>query len=174
MFDRNKYKFFSYFYFMIDQYKHKQLQIGLVSPQQIRAWAKKILPNGEVVGEVTRPSTFHYMLFYISMNLGTFACIVLFGLRTRTDNIRNYAIIHERSFFGSLFSPMSLIPRRPSSTSRFLRKTLSILVWMASRPIFLSFNRTPYEHSFYLLLSKNNQVINDWTKPRNNPLCAKL
>ena len=60
------------------------------------------------------------------------------------------------------------------STSRFLRKTLSILVWMASRPIFLGFNRTPYERSFYLLLSKNNQVINDWTKPRNNPLCAKL
>ena len=45
---------------MIDQYKHKQLQIGLVSPQQIKAWANKILPNGEVVGEVTRPSTFHY------------------------------------------------------------------------------------------------------------------
>ncbi|KAL5074429.1 hypothetical protein RYX36_013413, partial [Vicia faba] len=31
-----------------------------------------------------------YMLFYISMNIGTFACIVLFGLRTRTDNIRDY------------------------------------------------------------------------------------
>ncbi|KAF8733922.1 hypothetical protein HU200_014779 [Digitaria exilis] len=69
---------------------------------------------------------------------------------------------------------MSLIPRRPSSISRFLRKTLSILVWMASGPIFLGFNRTPYEHSFYLLLSKNNQVINDRTKPRNNPLCARL
>lgn len=45
---------------MIDQYKHQQLQIGLVSPQQIKAWANKNLPNGEVVGEVTRPSTFHY------------------------------------------------------------------------------------------------------------------
>jgi len=43
---------------MIDQYKHKHL--GLVSPHQIKAWAIKILPNGEVVGEVTRPSTFHY------------------------------------------------------------------------------------------------------------------
>ncbi|KAG6793032.1 hypothetical protein POTOM_002206 [Populus tomentosa] len=32
-----------------------------------------------------------YMLFYISMNLGTFACIVLFGLCTRIDNIRDYA-----------------------------------------------------------------------------------
>nr|WRY72078.1 RNA polymerase beta' subunit [Angraecum sororium] len=48
------------FYSMIDQYKHQQLRIGLVSPQQIRAWAKKILPNGEIVGEVTKPYTFHY------------------------------------------------------------------------------------------------------------------
>nr|YP_010850205.1 RNA polymerase beta' subunit [Lobelia zeylanica]WGH11672.1 RNA polymerase beta' subunit [Lobelia zeylanica] len=45
---------------MIDRYKHQQLRIGLVSPQQIRIWATKILPNGELVGEVTKPSTFHY------------------------------------------------------------------------------------------------------------------
>nr|AYP34488.1 RNA polymerase beta [Ravenala madagascariensis] len=45
---------------MIDRYKHQQLRIGLVSPQQIKAWANKILPNGEIVGEVTKPSTFHY------------------------------------------------------------------------------------------------------------------
>nr|QEV84704.1 RNA polymerase beta [Hexalectris grandiflora] len=45
---------------MIDQYKHQQLRIGPVSPQQIKAWAKKILPNGEIVGEVTKPYTFHY------------------------------------------------------------------------------------------------------------------
>nr|YP_009769177.1 RNA polymerase beta' subunit [Clitoria ternatea]QIS99878.1 RNA polymerase beta' subunit [Clitoria ternatea] len=45
---------------MIDQYKHQQLRIGSVSPQQISAWAKKILPNGEIVGEVTKPYTFHY------------------------------------------------------------------------------------------------------------------
>nr|QFV18389.1 RNA polymerase beta' subunit [Dichocarpum dalzielii] len=45
---------------MIDRYKHQQLRIGLVSPQQIIAWAKKILPNGEMVGEVTKPYTFHY------------------------------------------------------------------------------------------------------------------
>nr|YP_009444293.1 RNA polymerase beta' subunit [Vanda falcata]YP_009444367.1 RNA polymerase beta' subunit [Neofinetia richardsiana]ANG07761.1 RNA polymerase beta' subunit [Vanda falcata]ANG07835.1 RNA polymerase beta' subunit [Neofinetia richardsiana]ANG07909.1 RNA polymerase beta' subunit [Vanda falcata] len=48
------------FYSMIDQYKHQQLRIGPVSPQQIKAWAKKILPNGEIVGEVTKPYTFHY------------------------------------------------------------------------------------------------------------------
>nr|UTA97214.1 RNA polymerase beta' subunit [Papaver hultenii var. salmonicolor] len=45
---------------MIDRYKHQHLRIGLVSPEQISAWAKKILPNGEVVGEVTKPYTFHY------------------------------------------------------------------------------------------------------------------
>nr|YP_009527308.1 RNA polymerase beta [Ranzania japonica]AYA72682.1 RNA polymerase beta [Ranzania japonica] len=45
---------------MIDRYKHQQLRIGLVSPQQISAWANKILPNGEMVGEVTKPYTFHY------------------------------------------------------------------------------------------------------------------
>nr|QWZ46528.1 RNA polymerase beta' subunit [Guibourtia ehie] len=45
---------------MIDPYKHQQLRIGSVSPQQISAWAKKILPNGEIVGEVTKPYTFHY------------------------------------------------------------------------------------------------------------------
>nr|YP_010934352.1 RNA polymerase beta' subunit [Atriplex canescens]WKV25136.1 RNA polymerase beta' subunit [Atriplex canescens] len=45
---------------MIDQYKHQQLRIGSVSPEQISAWAAKILPNGEIVGEVTKPYTFHY------------------------------------------------------------------------------------------------------------------
>nr|YP_010474840.1 RNA polymerase beta' subunit [Corydalis decumbens]UVH69127.1 RNA polymerase beta' subunit [Corydalis decumbens] len=45
---------------MIDQYKHQQLRIGSVSPEQIIAWAKRTLPNGEIVGEVTKPHTFHY------------------------------------------------------------------------------------------------------------------
>nr|YP_010164635.1 RNA polymerase beta' subunit [Ottelia alismoides]QRR19214.1 RNA polymerase beta' subunit [Ottelia alismoides] len=45
---------------MIDRYKHQQLRIGPVSPEQISSWANKILPNGEVVGEVTKPYTFHY------------------------------------------------------------------------------------------------------------------
>jgi DNA-directed RNA polymerase beta' subunit len=57
LFDQNKY---SYLYFITDQYKHKQLQIRLVSPQQIKACAKQIISNGEVVGEVRRPSTLHY------------------------------------------------------------------------------------------------------------------
>ena len=32
---------------------------------------------------------------------------------------------------------------------------------MVGRSIFLDFNRNPYERCFYLLLSKDNQVIND-------------
>nr|UTM94523.1 RNA polymerase beta' subunit [Kerriothyrsus sp. 795] len=45
---------------MIDRYKHQQLRIESVSPQKISTWANKILPNGEIVGEVTKPYTFHY------------------------------------------------------------------------------------------------------------------
>nr|YP_010610393.1 RNA polymerase beta' subunit [Vallisneria natans]WAO28659.1 RNA polymerase beta' subunit [Vallisneria natans] len=45
---------------MIDRYKHQQVQIVLASPEKIRSWAEKILPNGEVVGEVKKPYTFHY------------------------------------------------------------------------------------------------------------------
>nr|YP_009549250.1 NADH dehydrogenase subunit 2 [Vittaria graminifolia]AYW16399.1 NADH dehydrogenase subunit 2 [Vittaria graminifolia] len=35
-----------------------------------------------------------YIFLYIFMNLGTFACITLFGLRTGTDNIRDYAGVY--------------------------------------------------------------------------------
>lgn len=33
------------------------------------------------------------VLFYKSMNLGTFVCIVLFGLRSATNNIRDYTYL---------------------------------------------------------------------------------
>ncbi|CAL9126390.1 unnamed protein product [Musa textilis] len=116
-----------------------------------------------------------YMLFYISMNLGTFACIVLFSLRTKTDNIRDYAGLYTKDPFLALSSALCLLSLGglPPLVD-FFWKTPSILVWMAGRPIFLGFNRTPYKRCFYLLLSKNNQVINDWTKSRNNPLHVKL
>lgn len=45
---------------MIHKKKHQFFQIGLASPEQIRAWAERILPTGELVGEVTQPSTFSY------------------------------------------------------------------------------------------------------------------
>ncbi|TYI97210.1 hypothetical protein E1A91_D01G127000v1 [Gossypium mustelinum] len=50
-----------------------------------------------------------YMLFYISMNLGTFACIVLFGLRTETDNIRDYAGLYTKDPFLALSLALCLL-----------------------------------------------------------------
>ena len=67
-----------------------------------------------------------FMMFYISMNLGNFACIVSFGLRTGTNNIRDYVGLYAKyPFFGS-FLALSLILRRSSSTSRFFFEKLHL------------------------------------------------
>nr|AKZ30574.1 NADH dehydrogenase subunit 2 [Goodenia drummondii] len=50
-----------------------------------------------------------YMLFYISMNLGTFACIVLFSLRTGTENIRDYAGLYTKDPFLALSLALCLL-----------------------------------------------------------------
>nr|YP_010639099.1 NADH-plastoquinone oxidoreductase subunit 2 [Saxifraga gyalana]YP_010639114.1 NADH-plastoquinone oxidoreductase subunit 2 [Saxifraga gyalana]WBQ51996.1 NADH-plastoquinone oxidoreductase subunit 2 [Saxifraga gyalana]WBQ52011.1 NADH-plastoquinone oxidoreductase subunit 2 [Saxifraga gyalana] len=50
-----------------------------------------------------------YMLFYISMNLGTFACIVSFGLRTGTDTIRDYAGLYTKDPFLALALALCLL-----------------------------------------------------------------
>nr|WBV80316.1 NADH dehydrogenase subunit 2 [Phlegmariurus squarrosus] len=56
-----------------------------------------------------------YMLFYIFMNLGTFACIILFSSRTGTDNIRDYAGLYLKdpllaSCFASCLSSLGGVP----------------------------------------------------------------
>ena len=77
---------------MIDRYKHQQLRIGSVSPQQISAWAKKILPNGEIIGEVTKPYTFHYKTNKPEKN-GLF-CERIFGpIKSGICACGNYRII---------------------------------------------------------------------------------
>ncbi|XP_049935307.1 NAD(P)H-quinone oxidoreductase subunit 2, chloroplastic-like [Nymphaea colorata] len=50
-----------------------------------------------------------YMLFYISMNLGTFACIVLFGLCVGTDNIRDYARLYTKDHLLALSSALCFL-----------------------------------------------------------------
>ncbi|KAK4733688.1 hypothetical protein R3W88_007949 [Solanum pinnatisectum] len=87
-----------------------------------------------------------YMLFYISMNLGTFSCIGLFGLHTETNNIRDYAGLYTKDPFWALSLALCLL-------------SLGGLPPLEGRPIFLGFNRTPYKCCFYLLLSKNNQAL---------------
>ncbi|KAE9584778.1 putative NADH:ubiquinone reductase (H(+)-translocating) [Lupinus albus] len=105
-----------------------------------------------------------YMLLYISMNLGTFACIVSFALHTRTDNIQDYVGLYMKYLFLAVSLALCLLSLRG----------LPPLACFIGKPIFIGFNRTPYERCFYLQLSKNNQVINDWTTPRNNSSRAKL
>ncbi|KAG5585928.1 hypothetical protein H5410_046362 [Solanum commersonii] len=56
---------------------HFLLRIGSVSPQQISVWATKMLPNVEIVGEVTKPYTFHYKTNKLEKN-GLF-CERIFG-----------------------------------------------------------------------------------------------
>nr|YP_010475437.1 NADH dehydrogenase subunit 2 [Corydalis incisa]YP_010475462.1 NADH dehydrogenase subunit 2 [Corydalis incisa]UVH69724.1 NADH dehydrogenase subunit 2 [Corydalis incisa]UVH69749.1 NADH dehydrogenase subunit 2 [Corydalis incisa] len=50
-----------------------------------------------------------YMLFSIVMNLGTFACIVSLGLRTGTENIRDYAGLYTKDPFLALSSALCLL-----------------------------------------------------------------
>nr|YP_009925726.1 NADH-plastoquinone oxidoreductase subunit 2 [Incarvillea compacta]QNH82818.1 NADH-plastoquinone oxidoreductase subunit 2 [Incarvillea compacta] len=66
---------------------------------------------GIIVGDSTGgyASMITYMLFYISMNLGTFACIVLFGLRTGTDTIRDYAGLSTKDPFLALSLALCLL-----------------------------------------------------------------
>nr|BDW36491.1 RNA polymerase subunit beta' [Hyophila propagulifera] len=45
---------------MIHRQKYQHLRIRLASPEQIRSWAERILPNGEIIGQVTKPYTLHY------------------------------------------------------------------------------------------------------------------
>jgi NADH:ubiquinone oxidoreductase subunit 2 (subunit N) len=50
-----------------------------------------------------------YMMFYMFMNLGTFACIVIFGLRTGTDNIRDYAGLYMKDPFLAISLALCLL-----------------------------------------------------------------
>lgn len=53
---------------------------------------------GVITGDLRNgyTSVITYMLIHIFMNLGAFACTTLFGLRTGTDNIRDYAGLYRR------------------------------------------------------------------------------
>ena len=107
-----------------------------------------------------------YMLFYIYMNLGTFACIVSFGLCTRTDNIRDYVGLYMKYPFLAFSLALCLLSLGglPPLASCFL-KTPFILVWMAGIPIFLSFNRTPYSVvSIYFYLKIIKLLMTGWNQ----------
>jgi DNA-directed RNA polymerase subunit beta' len=53
------------------------VKINLASPSRIKSWGKRILPNGQSVGEVTKPETINYRTLKPEMN-GLF-CERIFG-----------------------------------------------------------------------------------------------
>lgn len=53
------------------------VKIGLASPEKIRDWGERILPNGQIVGEVTKPETINYRTLKPEMD-GLF-CERIFG-----------------------------------------------------------------------------------------------
>jgi DNA-directed RNA polymerase beta' subunit len=55
----------------------KLVTIELASPEKIKAWAEKELPNGKIFGEVTNANTFHYRTFKPSK--GGLFCERIFG-----------------------------------------------------------------------------------------------
>ena len=57
--------------------RFQKLEIGLASPTEIRNWAERYLPNGEVVGEVTSWETVNYKTLKPELN-GLF-CQRIFG-----------------------------------------------------------------------------------------------
>lgn len=53
------------------------VKIGLASPERIRVWGERTLPNGQIVGEVTKPETINYRTLKPEMD-GLF-CERIFG-----------------------------------------------------------------------------------------------
>ncbi|KAL1333706.1 hypothetical protein AAHE18_11G121400 [Arachis hypogaea] len=96
-----------------------------------------------------------YMLLLYLHESRTFACIVLFGLRTGTDNIRDYAGLYTKDPFLALSLALCLLSLGglPPLAGLYFLVSIGLLT----------------KRCFYLLLSKNNQVINDWTKQEITP-----
>ncbi len=46
--------------FIIHQERHQHLRIELTFFEQIYSWAKRTLPNGKIVGRMTKPYILHY------------------------------------------------------------------------------------------------------------------
>ena len=53
------------------------VKINLASPARIRSWGERTLPNGEIVGEVTKPETINYRT--LKPEMGGLFCERIFG-----------------------------------------------------------------------------------------------
>ncbi|EMS63303.1 NAD(P)H-quinone oxidoreductase subunit 2 B, chloroplastic [Triticum urartu] len=121
-----------------------------------------------------------YMLFYISMNLGTFACIVLFGLRTGTDNIRDYAGLYTKDPFLALSLALCLLSLGglPRLAGFFGKLYLFWCGWQAGLYFLVSIGLLTSVLSIYyylkiikLLMTGRNQEITPYVRNyRRSPL----
>nr|YP_009701171.1 NADH-plastoquinone oxidoreductase subunit 2 [Eriocaulon decemflorum]YP_009701188.1 NADH-plastoquinone oxidoreductase subunit 2 [Eriocaulon decemflorum]YP_010293015.1 NADH-plastoquinone oxidoreductase subunit 2 [Eriocaulon alpestre]YP_010293030.1 NADH-plastoquinone oxidoreductase subunit 2 [Eriocaulon alpestre]YP_010293185.1 NADH-plastoquinone oxidoreductase subunit 2 [Eriocaulon brownianum]YP_010293200.1 NADH-plastoquinone oxidoreductase subunit 2 [Eriocaulon brownianum]YP_010293270.1 NADH len=121
-----------------------------------------------------------YMLFYISMNLGTFACIVLFGLRTGTENIRDYAGLYTKDPFLALSLALCLLSLGglPPLAGFFGKLYLFWCGWQAGLYFLVSIGLLTSVVSIYyylkiikLLMTGQNQEITPYVRNyRRSPL----
>nr|YP_010178708.1 NADH-plastoquinone oxidoreductase subunit 2 [Paphiopedilum kolopakingii]YP_010178721.1 NADH-plastoquinone oxidoreductase subunit 2 [Paphiopedilum kolopakingii]QUV74821.1 NADH-plastoquinone oxidoreductase subunit 2 [Paphiopedilum kolopakingii]QUV74834.1 NADH-plastoquinone oxidoreductase subunit 2 [Paphiopedilum kolopakingii] len=92
-----------------------------------------------------------------------------------TDNIRYYAGLYTKDPFLALSSALCLLSLGglPPLAGFFGKLYLFWCGWQAGLYFLVSIGLLTSVVSIYYI-SKNNQVINDWAKPRNNPSRAKL
>nr|YP_009525230.1 NADH-plastoquinone oxidoreductase subunit 2 [Hodgsonia macrocarpa]YP_009525245.1 NADH-plastoquinone oxidoreductase subunit 2 [Hodgsonia macrocarpa]AXR94519.1 NADH-plastoquinone oxidoreductase subunit 2 [Hodgsonia macrocarpa]AXR94520.1 NADH-plastoquinone oxidoreductase subunit 2 [Hodgsonia macrocarpa]AXR94604.1 NADH-plastoquinone oxidoreductase subunit 2 [Hodgsonia macrocarpa]AXR94605.1 NADH-plastoquinone oxidoreductase subunit 2 [Hodgsonia macrocarpa]AXR94688.1 NADH-plastoquinone oxidoredu len=121
-----------------------------------------------------------YMLFYIAMNLGTFARIVSFGLRTGTDNIRDYAGLYTKDPFLALSLALCLLSLGglPPLAGFFGKLHLFWCGWQAGLYFLVSIGLLTSVVSIYyylkiikLLMTGRNQEITPYVRNyRRSPL----
>nr|YP_009437934.1 NdhB [Tibetia liangshanensis]YP_010010811.1 NADH-plastoquinone oxidoreductase subunit 2 [Tibetia himalaica]ATG33751.1 NdhB [Tibetia liangshanensis]QOI00430.1 NADH-plastoquinone oxidoreductase subunit 2 [Tibetia himalaica] len=124
-----------------------------------------------------------YMLFYIAMNLGTFACIVSFGLRTGTDNIRDYAGLYTKDPFLALSLALCLLSLAglPPLAGFFGKLYLFWSGWQAGLYFLVSIGLLTSVVSIYyylkiikLLMTGRNQEITPYVRNyRGSPLSLR-
>nr|YP_010587261.1 NADH-plastoquinone oxidoreductase subunit 2 [Corethrodendron multijugum]UZZ46225.1 NADH-plastoquinone oxidoreductase subunit 2 [Corethrodendron multijugum] len=124
-----------------------------------------------------------YMLFYIAMNLGTFACIVSFGLRTGTDNIRDYAGLYTKDPFLALSLALCLLSLAglPPLAGFFGKLYLFWCGWQAGLYFLVSIGLLTSVVSIYyylkiikLLMTGRNQEITPYVRNyRGSPLSLR-
>ncbi|KAJ8435121.1 hypothetical protein Cgig2_020764 [Carnegiea gigantea] len=92
-----------------------------------------------------------YMLFYISMNLGTFTYIISFALRIETNNIQDYARLYTKNLILALSLALYLL-------------SLGGLPQLPGRPIFLGFITSVLSICYYpkiiklLMIQRNPEI----------------
>nr|QWW92412.1 NADH-plastoquinone oxidoreductase subunit 2 [Lopholejeunea zollingeri] len=110
-----------------------------------------------------------YTFFYIFMNLGTFACIILFGLRTGTDNIRDYQGLYMKDPLLSLSLTLCLLSLGgiPPLTGFFGKLYLFWCGWCAGLHILVIVGLVTSIISIYYYLKVIKLMIYSETKQVN-------